>query len=497
MNESGVIDTETPIQSDVVSATSDEAPQGSAAEVPESNEANSDKSGPFPIEMFPPELAAYAKALSEDTGFDIAGIAATMLSISAGIVGKSRKVKVKPGWVEPCALWSAVIGNSGSGKSVVLKALKEYAEETDINLREMREHVEREEADKRKQEAKKSKGEEDKTSRSPLEPSKPKPVLLSGDATWEKELMLIKESPNGLLKTHHEMKNWFEEMTKHNSDTSSYYCELYDGETVRQDRMERGCLIVKDALMSIASMVQPAVLAKVATPERWAQGLMPRFMLVYTPKQLKFYRECEGDEVYGTSCWREVQRLLYDLRDYEPVIISINREVEVDDKSAHDLFKEDYNQRERRKYNRDGVEEAITSKSQGWVIRIAGILCLWSQVLNPKYRGNRIITDRPIGCAHIRAAIVLGRWFEEESIRSSSKILEVANKQNSNTLAQWLAKHPDGATGKMLMDENRALYPKSEDANAALIRLVREGHAIQKPYKGNKGPQTYRFYLKS
>lgn len=485
MNESTLNNTETV----EVSATSVEAPQGSAAEVPESIEGNTGMKT-FPIDMFPPELAAYAKALSEDTGFDVAGIATTMLSISAGIVGRSRKVRVKPGWLEQCALWSAVIAESGGGKSVVLNALMAFSNEKDIELREYREAQERIEADNRSKSAKKK--DDDPM---PVVERKPMPVLLTGDATWEKELMLIKDSPNGLLKTHHEMSNWFQETTKHNSDTGSYYCDLYDGQTVRQDRCERGCMVIKNALISISSMVQPAILAKHATPDRWAQGLMPRFMLVYPPENYPDYRESES-EVAGSTTWYNVQRHLFDMRDELPVEIAISRSPEVDNTSAHTLFVDDYNQRQRRKSMRKDSAKAITSKAQGWVIRIAGILSLWSQILSPKYRGRNIITDGSIGYAHMRAGIALGRWFEEEAIRSSSKILEASNEQNQGSLAQWLKGKPDGVTARDLMTMDRKAYPVSEKAEAALLGLVKANLATRELYKPPKGKACMKYHPK-
>lgn len=466
------------------------------AHQPEPIEAKTDTKRwiPYPIQWIPKPLADYAQALSTETGFDIGGIISIMLAISAGLIGKSRSFRVKPGWLEPCALWTCVVADSGAGKSVVLRALAAYADYQDVIMRELKEAQEKIEAERAMRSKRKKDHDDNADTQDSIQVynTKPMPVLMTGDATWEKEVMLIKDSPNGILKSNHEMGAWFTETTKNNNDTGPYYCQLYDGETVRQDRMGRGCHIIKNALLSIAAMIQPEILGKQATEDKWSQGLMPRFMVVSPPEKYNLYAESEI-EVKGTKDWETLCHKLFELRDSGyPVEISISRVAESDGRSAHDLFVEDYNNRQQRKASRSGAFKAITSKAQSWVVRIAGILSLWSQILTPKYRGNVIATDGDIDCACMRAAIALGLWHEREAIRSASKNIEALKQQNSGSLAQWLASHP-GCTARQLHRLWSSAYPDTDKAELALNALVKEGKAESKVDK-YRGGQTIKYY---
>lgn len=78
---------------------------------------------PFPVGIFPPWIAAEVAALAEftQTPPDLAGT--VVLSVLACALGGRARIEVRPGWLEPCNLYTAVALPSGSRKSTVHSVL--------------------------------------------------------------------------------------------------------------------------------------------------------------------------------------------------------------------------------------------------------------------------------------------------------------------------------------------------------------------------------------
>ena len=75
---------------------------------------------PFPLAALPEPIRSYVDAGAAAVGCDPSFVALPMLSMLAGAVGNSRRILLKKGWSgwsEPCIIWTAIIGESGTTKS--------------------------------------------------------------------------------------------------------------------------------------------------------------------------------------------------------------------------------------------------------------------------------------------------------------------------------------------------------------------------------------------
>ena len=76
---------------------------------------------PFPVDALPVSIARFVRSVAGATGTDPSWAALAALAVIAGCVGNRAAVILKKGWVEPAILWAALVGKSGSVKSVVLR----------------------------------------------------------------------------------------------------------------------------------------------------------------------------------------------------------------------------------------------------------------------------------------------------------------------------------------------------------------------------------------
>lgn len=76
---------------------------------------------PFPVDALPGPIARLVRAVAGATGTDPSWAALAALVVIAGCIGNRAAVVLKLGWVEPAILWAALVGKSGSIKSVVLR----------------------------------------------------------------------------------------------------------------------------------------------------------------------------------------------------------------------------------------------------------------------------------------------------------------------------------------------------------------------------------------
>src|SRR4051794_30574920 len=76
---------------------------------------------PFPTDSPPGPVREFVVQASAALDCDAAAVALPGLAAMAGLVGNTRVLELKSTWVEPCVLWTAVIGEPGTRKSAALQ----------------------------------------------------------------------------------------------------------------------------------------------------------------------------------------------------------------------------------------------------------------------------------------------------------------------------------------------------------------------------------------
>src|SRR5262249_32025064 len=78
----------------------------------------------FPIETLSPHCREWVVRASQGAGVTAAHVAVPLIAITASLIGTARRVQAARSWTQPCTLWTAVVGFSGSGKTLGLDTVK-------------------------------------------------------------------------------------------------------------------------------------------------------------------------------------------------------------------------------------------------------------------------------------------------------------------------------------------------------------------------------------
>ena len=71
----------------------------------------------FPVETLSPGCQGWVKRAAHGAGVTAAHVAVPLISIAASLIGTVRRVQAARSWTQPCTLWAAVVGFSGTGKT--------------------------------------------------------------------------------------------------------------------------------------------------------------------------------------------------------------------------------------------------------------------------------------------------------------------------------------------------------------------------------------------
>ena len=77
----------------------------------------------FPRDCLPPELVEYADDIAKEFGYETGSVTASMITVASVLSCDKWKVEVKPGWMEPLALWLIKVAGSGEKKTPEFKAI--------------------------------------------------------------------------------------------------------------------------------------------------------------------------------------------------------------------------------------------------------------------------------------------------------------------------------------------------------------------------------------
>ena len=78
---------------------------------------------PFPVECLPETVRRFVVEAARAMGCDESFLALPALTVIAGMIGNSARIRLKNTWFEPAILWTAIVAESGAGKSPPLAAV--------------------------------------------------------------------------------------------------------------------------------------------------------------------------------------------------------------------------------------------------------------------------------------------------------------------------------------------------------------------------------------
>lgn len=252
---------------------------------------------PFPIEVFPQEFRETIEKVSVSTNVDAEVCASAALTVISAAIGSTVRVSPKFGWDVPLFLWMLVVALSGYGKThainVFVKAInrfqavayRKYQDLMEIYLNDS----ERYKKDK-------------KAGKLPV-----KPVLQQykvSDTTIEAMADVLESQSRGVLIDKDEFSGFMLSLNQYKGGKGSdrqHILELFNCEPWKIDR-KSGSRFIPNTGASIIGGLQPQVMPNIFCSDSFADGLLPRFLLVIASNKIQRFSKI-GVTVDDLAYW--------------------------------------------------------------------------------------------------------------------------------------------------------------------------------------------------
>ena len=447
---------------------------------------------PFPVDALPNPIRRYVRDAAKALGCDPSYVALPLLSALAAAIGNARRIRLKKGWSESAIVWTCIVGPSGTLKSpAILVAVRfVYKREADANkVFEEEFTVFETEVDAYESELR-----EWRRARKGDKPEKPeKPIHrrhVVSDTTIEGLVPILHDNPRGLLLCRDELNGWLRSHDAYKSGLggdTAHWLSMHCAQPVIVDRKTGSTAIyVPRASVSIAGGIQLGILRDTLGQEHFEDGLAARLLMAMPPRRRKRWTDAEIDLGVETAVDLVFDRLYaLDLDDGEP----IDLELTDDGRRAWIQFFEEH---ARVLNDLDGDLAAAFSKLEAAAARLALIFHLVRVAA-----GDKSVRDPDrVGVASIEAGVRLVRWFGHEVRRIYGELAIDEEERGSRRLLELIERHDGAITPSDLTRASRR-YPTAEDAEKALIGLVKAGRGRWKnvPPPGGRGPHKRCFVL--
>ena len=435
---------------------------------------------PFPVEQLPEPLATFVKETARGIGCDESMVALPLLAAVAGAIGNTRAIEPRPGWVEPAVLWTAVVAESGSGKTPAFRAAMQFADAEQKAAFDAH-HVALAAFDAAEMEHdaafadwRRERGNKGPAPDRPVKPSARR--LVVNDTTIEGLVPILADNPRGVLVAVDELAGLVASFDAYKSGGRGgadrpKWLSMHSAGPLTVDRKGSGTTYVARAAVSVCGGVQPGVLAKTMTTDNVDSGLMGRLLLSMPPRRHRQWVE----EPVG---WQKIEGMksLFASLYAMPMPADGPRVLDLTPDALR-VFKVFWEEHEREVFSSSGALRAMLAKVEAAVVRFALIVHVARQA------AGETIPDR-VDVESITRAIVLGRWFARENRRIYQSLLggRAIDKVADDAAAaeRWIEAQTGSASLRDLRKGPRRFRDDADDgrAEAAARRLVAEGRAI-------------------
>jgi hypothetical protein len=369
----------------------------------------------FPIDTLSTDWRRWLQNAARGAGVLPDHVFMPLLTLASTLVGASRPIRASRSWSEVMALWTCVVGFSGTGKTpglnVTMRALDAIERSRKGKIAELRgAHNSR--AETAKAAAKKWRKEvaaavEDgrKGPEMPPEARDPGefivPRLAVTDVTIERLAVLLQARPSGLAVICDELAGLFLNMARYsNGSDREFWLRAYNGQSHIVERQGRPAIELDHLLVGLTGGFQPDKLA--ASFKGDCDGMYARMLFAWPDEPS--YRELSNDvDEVEPEFYNAIARLadLAKIEDGHLVKHSIHISEE-----AVAVFEQFRKFSHRRREALDGREREWSAKGPGQVLRLAGTLCWLDWAM-----AGQVEEPRQIDTAYIDSAIQLWREY--------------------------------------------------------------------------------------
>jgi Protein of unknown function (DUF3987) len=450
---------------------------------------------PFPTEVFPAPLRKVieqgAKALPCPPDY----IGVDMLAVVAAAMGSTMQVEVKTGWVEPCILYMAVVGDPSSLRSPALSIAVEpvyalqrrYAEKYDADKQQNDKEIKTYERElwkwqKKAAESPLSAGEK------PVEPTEPcMAQCWADDATNEALGEVLFQNPHGVILIQDELAGWVRSMNMYRggkgADRQRWLKRWSAAPDVVNRKNRKQPLLLNRPFVQVVGNINPEVLTDLRDELGRNDGLLPRLLFSYA-------------ETIPIT-WNE-HILTLDAREAYAAVV--NKIVEArGDTSAplrtltftpggFEAFRRVIEAMLEQQNHPDTsmAMKGCLGKMKGYAARLAGIMHMarWAS-------GEQCHRDK-IDEISVMAAGSLTDYFTAHAEKVYGALELTPADKKVELAMQWIRKHGGKATAREIRMNGVAGVKSATEAKSLLHTLADRGYGTVED--GEKGKITFQVY---
>lgn len=365
---------------------------------------------PFPWDILPGAWLDHFRDLSESLAGAPEGVVSCALAILSGAIGNQIKVSPKPGWKTSVALWMALVGDSGQGKTPIIQSLMQglyniQQKAFDVYQKEM----EIWEANTLK------KGED--------QLSPPKLIrYFTTDPTIEALLALLAENPHGLILIKDELASLVCGFNQYKpggrGNERQHYLSIFSGSPIIPDRKSCEKIYVQRPFLSLLGGVQRRLIPEILGPDAFSDGLIYRFLfLVLDSRWYPLTRKSWREE--GRDAWRSLLMMARGLDDER--ILHLDNE-------AWDCFRSFRDSHYGLLGYLPSSMAGFMPKMADYALRLAGVLHVWHAFpgLPPPSMLSGFIMDKAVRLAAFylgQARLLLQLYQVRQELRLDQQVL--------------------------------------------------------------------------
>ena len=443
----------------------------------------------FPVDAMPGKKIIDLCAHGAGVSFD--HVAVPLLAIASGVIGTVRRVKASRSFTQPAAMWAAVVGLSGTGKTpginVAKRALVQVERARRATIDEKRRsHEAKREAAKVAREQWKAKLKETAgetvvslsdyrntkmAQPMPVEAEDPGPFiaprLFVTDSTIERLAELIKARPSGALMIIDELAALFLNLSRYSGGSDrEFWLQAWNGDPYRVERMGREAVDLDHLLVGVVGGLQPDKLSRSFSGDH--DGIYARILFSW-PQEPPYRPLTDEVAEIEPEVFNAIDRLVKlesgqsEDGGFAPraIPLTIGAIQALEDLRHHvHLLQQGL----------DGRERDWVAKMPAHVLRLALTLCL----LDYGFRGGSEPTQ--IGEEFMGAAITLTRDYFFPHARAALRQIGLSEKHaTARRVLRWIRANHHTEVSVMDIRRDCLAQTLNKDETLAVIQALEKG----------------------
>jgi Protein of unknown function (DUF3987) len=450
----------------------------------------------FPLDILSEPVRAWAIRAARGAGVTHDHVVVPALGIVSGLIGTGRRVQATTSWISPLALWAALVGFSGSGKTpginATKKALNDLARNQQIKIAAL-ERAHQAKVERAKAVLEKWKDAVAKAAKEgKISPEMPADAVLPGkfiaprlyisDGTIERFGELLSARPQGVLRLQDELAGMFSNMSRYSGGSDrEFWLESWNGDAYTVERVSRN-LYLDHLMIAVVGGMQPDKLR--ASFEGDADGMYGRILFSW-PREAPFIAPNDGTQEVDPEIYTALARV-NGLAEFTAEGKLVDRKIKLS-AGARQEFTQFAQFAHEGKAALEGREREWFSKMTAHVLRLAGTIAILDWAMGPAVAPPELISEEAMG-----AAIELVRDYFCPHARAALRQIGLSDKHaNARRVLLWIKAM--GVANVSREDVRRDALGQRLDADATNIlldALVRAGflHKETTPQPGRGRP---------